>query len=78
MSLVLLGHFKKDKLFCFTNVAIFGDFWGNIIKQILQFKQQKCPSSIQFRDLNSRPLEHESLPITTRTLDLHLKIFLVA
>ena len=45
MSLVLLGHFKKDKLFCFTNVAIFGDFWGNIIKQILQFKQQKLLDS---------------------------------
>ena len=36
----------------------------------LQFLQQqvfeKCPSSIQYWDLNSRPLEHESLPITTR------------
>ena len=27
---------------------------------------KKCPSSIWCRDLNSRPLEHESPPITTR------------
>ena len=27
---------------------------------------KKCPSSIRYRDSNSRPLEHESPPITTR------------
>ena len=27
---------------------------------------EKCPSSIQCRDSNSRPLEHESPPVTTR------------
>ena len=27
---------------------------------------EKCPSSIQCRDSNSQPLEHESPPITTR------------
>ena len=27
---------------------------------------KKCPSSIQCRDSNSQPLEHESPPITTR------------
>ena len=29
-------------------------------------KCKKCPSSIWCRDSNSRPLEHESAPITTR------------
>ena len=29
-------------------------------------KCEKCPSSIQCQDLNSRPLEHDSPPITTR------------
>ena len=28
---------------------------------------EKCPSSIWCRDSNPRPLEHESLPITTRS-----------
>ena len=27
---------------------------------------EKCPSNIQRRDLNPRPLDHESSPITTR------------
>ena len=40
------------------------------LKQTIQFLQQinvqKCPSSIQRRYLNPRPLEHESSPITTR------------
>ena len=42
----------------------------HLFKHKLQFLQQlnvkKCPSSIQCRDSNSRPLEHESPPITTR------------
>ena len=29
-------------------------------------KCEKCPSHIQRQDLNPRPSEHESLPITTR------------
>ena len=41
-----------------------------LFKHTLQFLQQinvkKCPSSIWCRDWNSRPLEHKSLPITTR------------
>ena len=41
-----------------------------LFKHKLQFFQQinveKCPSSIGCRDLNSRPLEYESPPITTR------------
>ena len=39
-------------------------------KHTLQFLQQinvkKCPSSIRHWDSNSRPLEHESPPITTK------------
>ena len=31
-----------------------------------QINVKKCPSSIRCPDLNSRPLEHESHPITTR------------
>ena len=41
-----------------------------LFKHTLQFLQQinvkKCPSSMWWRDSNSRPLEHESPPITTR------------
>ena len=41
-----------------------------LFKHTLQFLLQiivkKCPSSIQCRDSNSRPLEQESPPITTR------------
>ena len=42
-----------------------------LFKHTLQILQQICmwkdfPSSIQCRDSNSRPLEHESPPITTR------------
>ena len=41
-----------------------------IFKQTVQFLQQiyvkKCPFSIRCRDLNPRPTERESLPITTR------------
>ena len=28
---------------------------------------KKCPSSIRCQDLNARPLDHDSLPITTRS-----------
>ena len=45
-------------------------FSFSLFKQTIQFLQQinvkKCPSSIQCRDLNPRPFEHESSPITTR------------
>ena len=37
----------------------------SLFKQILQI-MKKCPSSIRCWDLNPRPLEHESPPITTR------------
>ena len=44
-------------------------FFG-LFKQTLQFSQQiyvkKCPSSIRCWDLNPRPLECETPPITTR------------
>ena len=36
------------------------------IKIFTTNKCEKCPSSIQSRDSNLRPLEHESPPITTR------------
>ena len=43
----------------------------HFFKHTLQFLQQinvkKCPSSIRCQDSNSRPLEHESPPITTRS-----------
>ena len=35
---------------------------------------EKCPSSIQCRDLNSQPLVHESPPITTRTRLLPVRL----
>ena len=45
-------------------------FLFGLFKKTLQFLQQiyvkKCPSSIRCQDLNPRPLECESLPITTR------------
>ena len=49
--------------------ASFSFIFG-LFKQTLKFLQQiyvkKCPSSIWCQDSNPRPLEHESLPITTR------------
>ena len=45
-------------------------FIFGLFKQTIQFLQQifmkKCPSSIRCRDSNPRPLESESLPISTR------------
>ena len=40
---------------------------NNSIRLLLQINVKKCPSSIQYRDLNPppRPIQHESSPITT-------------
>ena len=47
--------------FCF-----FRSFQTNIITIFTANMCEKCPSNIQCWDSNPRPLEHESLPITTR------------
>ena len=63
-----------------SEVRLFYKKWANpglfflyllvFFKQTLLFLQQinvkKCPSSKWHRDLNPRPLEHESSPMTTR------------
>ena len=52
---------------CCTNIAKIKLLkkWANL--QILQqINVKKCLSSIWCRDLNPRPLEHDSPPITTR------------
>ena len=41
-------------------------FQTNIITIFTSNKCEKCPSNIQCRDSNPRPLEHEPLPINTR------------
>ena len=64
-------HHKNHKLF-FKKWAIpglfFVYFWSYSNKQYNFYNNSKWknPSSIQRRDLNPRPLEHESPPITTR------------
>ena len=45
---------------------LFSSFQTHIITIFTTNKREKCPSSIRCRDSNSRPLEHESSPITTR------------
>ena len=45
---------------------IFGLFNQTSLQFLKQIFVKKCPSSIQCRDSNPRPLEHESPPITTR------------
>ena len=45
---------------------IFGLFKQTSLQILQQIDVKKCPSSIRCLDSNSRPLEHESLPITTR------------
>ena len=72
----VLGHhyffpscYEKD----FLELAILGFFLlfsVIIIKNITNItshKCEKCPSSICYWDPNPQPIEHESLPITTRT-----------
>ena len=44
----------------------FGLFQTDIITIFTKIYVKKCPSSIQCRDLNLQPSEHESPPITTR------------
>ena len=64
-----LTHALKLKNVSFIKNGIFFDYFC-LFKQTLQFLQQiyvnKYPSSIQCGDLNPRPLEHESPPITNR------------
>ena len=59
-----LTHFKK-----WARSGLFFVYFC-LFKQMLQFfttnKCEKCLSSIWCRDLNPRPLEHESPLITTR------------
>ena len=55
---------------------LFLSFQRHIITIFTTNKCEKCPSSIWCRDSNSRPLEHESPPITTRP-GLKLNIFSV-
>ena len=45
---------------------IFGLFKQTSLQFLQQIYVKKCPSSIWCRDSNPRPLERESLPITTR------------
>ena len=44
----------------------FRSFSNKHYKFLQQIDVKKCPFSIWYRDSNPRPLEHESLPITTR------------
>ena len=77
LSRFCLSYILSVCLFIKRPVSFFN--WANpglffisfcLFKHTLQFLQQinggKCPSSIWCRDWNSRPLEHKSLPITTR------------
>ena len=45
---------------------LFSSFQTNITNFTTNMYVKKCPSSIRCRDSNSRPLEHEPPPITTR------------
>ena len=54
-----IGH---SHLFSF----IFSHYYKNITN-ITSHNWEKCPSSICCWDPNPQPIEHESLPITTRT-----------
>ena len=47
--------------------ATFRFFYKQTIQFLQQINVKKCPSRIQHWDLNPRPLEHESSPITTRS-----------
>ena len=68
---------QKDLFDCKMNCFIFIKKWANpsLFSFIFVFSNtlgtsnryvKNCPSSILCRDSNSRPLEHESPPITTR------------
>ena len=45
---------------------LFSSFFNQISQFLQQINVNKCPYSIRCRDSNSRPLKHESPPITTR------------
>ena len=47
------------------------------LKFLQQINVNKCPSSIQCRDSNSRPLQHESHPIITRPGLPHLETLIL-
>ena len=48
----------------FSFIFVFSNTHYNLFIQ--QMNVKKCPSSLRCQDSNSRPLEHESPPITTR------------
>ena len=58
--------FKKEMVQFGLFFAYFRSFQTNIITIFTTNISEKCPSSIRYRDLNPRPLERETLPITTR------------
>ena len=47
-------------------IHLFSSFQTNITNFTTNMYVKKCPSSIRCWDSNSRPLEHEPPPITTR------------
>ena len=49
-----------------ASIRLFLVFSNKHYKFLQQIDVKKCPSSIRCQDLNPRPLERESLPITTR------------
>ena len=66
-----LLFFRHSVIIFFKNVptsasfTFIFDFSNTHYKLFNTYDVKKCPSSIQCRDRNSRPLEHESPPITT-------------
>ena len=49
-------------------IVYFQSFQTNMVTifTTYQYEKMSCPSSIQHRDSNQRPSEHEPPPITTR------------
>ena len=66
LSLFLWFFFKKMGQTRPLFFVYFRSFQANIITIFTTNICEKSPSSIRCRDSNPRPLEHESLPITTR------------
>ena len=56
-------------------IHLFSSFQTNITNFTTNMYVKKCPSSIRCWDSNSRPLEHEPPPITTRPGLPPVKIF---
>ena len=69
-----MGHTRPFNFVNFQKWAKAGLFFvyfhsfqtNNINFTTNQCEKMSCPSSIQCRDLNPQPLEHESSPINTR------------